>query len=173
MKNYLLIFLAVAGLYSCEHQQNDGASGSAQSVTIPDSDSLLLINSGDYNMSIQLPKAILSLDSRFEYRSSFGDVELYVNPFFHAYLSKESIDLVHLKEELQNEGIFTRTFTEESDDELLYESTLPDGTSVGYCWVKRIEIGETSLIIRLDPQVKYSKQDIRNIQKQMNSLSIL
>tara|TARA_B100000809_G_scaffold266580_1_gene330025 strand:- start:2554 stop:2901 length:348 start_codon:yes stop_codon:yes gene_type:complete len=115
----------------------------------------------------------MTAESKFQFRESFGDADLYVHPGFHVYISKEDTELSEIKKELQSDGLFSRKFTDESEEELFYQSILPDGSEIGFGWVKSLTTPGLKMILRLDPQGSYSKQDVRTIQKHMKTLNIL
>ena len=173
MRTCLMLLVTSLALHSCNFKDDSGAESSSMGSFTAESDTLLVLRNSQYDLTLTLPKSIMTAESKFQFRESFGDAELYVHPGFHVYISKEDTELSEIKKELQSDGLFSRIFTDESDGELLYQSTLPDGTEIGFGWVKSLSEPGLKMILRLDSQGNYSKQDVRTIQKHMKTLSIL
>ena len=174
MRTFLILLVTACAMHSCNSTDDSEAkSTSSRTSIIAESDTLLVLMNSEYNLTLTLPKSIMTAESKFQFRESFGDAELYVHPGFHVYISKEDTELSEIKKELQSDGLFSRKFTDESEEELFYQSILPDGSEIGFGWVKSLTTPGLKMILRLDPQGSYSKQDVRTIQKHMKTLNIL
>ncbi len=173
MKLTFYSFCLLALIYSCSDSAVTPEDSNLHELAMDESQTMLKADSGMYQMELILPKTLLSPEAKFKHRESFGDVELYLNESFHVFISEEETDLAHVKEELNSEVLFSRTYLDEQDNELLYESKLPDGTSVGYGWVQHRKAGERDFIIKVNPQVTYTKSQIRIIQETLNTLRII
>lgn len=174
MRLFLIFLVTSCAIYSCSSLDDSKDKYSFyNSTNNSESDTLMFLKNGGDVLSLTLPKSILTSETTLQVRENFGDVELYIHPGFHVYISKENTALSEIKSELQSDGFFSRKFIDESEDELFYQSTLPDGTEIGFNWVKIFKTSGYRVIVRSDPQGDYSKQDVRTMQKHMNTLNIL
>lgn len=174
MKNSYMISMVIGiSLFSCTPMSTEEDKPIKTTEEVAATDSLLTVEEGGYELSITVPKALLKDDSSLSYRSSFGDVELYVDPKFHLYITDEQLSLATVKEELEQDDLFSRKFYNEASDELLYQSILPDGTEMGFQWIKKISLNDQSFILKTDPQGDFSRQQIRNIQECCKSIQTL
>jgi len=174
MKKISIISLVVGSvLFSCTSNETENNTSAKVMPQVAETDSLLAVEEGGYNIAITIPKTVLKEDSRFNFRSTFGDLELYVDPKFHLFITDEDLSLASVKEELEQDELFSRKFYNESQDELLYQSVLPDGTEMGFQWMKKIKLEDQSYIIKTGAQADMSKQQIRKIQEFCKTIQLL
>ena len=174
MKNtYMISMLISLVLFSCTSITNKQDEPTKLIHMVAETDSLFKVEEGGYALAITLPKALLKEDSKFGYRSNFGDVELFIDSKFHLFITNEQLSLTTLKEELEQNELFSRKFYNEAPNELLYQSLLPDGTEMGFQWIKQITLNEQSYFILTEPRRDYSKQHIRKIQDCCKSIKLL
>ncbi|MFK7755760.1 MAG: hypothetical protein AB8B53_02385 [Flavobacteriales bacterium] len=173
MKNCYMISIVLGILIiSCTPKNSVENQPTLTDRKVSPTEELLTIQKGGYELSIIIPKALIKEDSRLSYRSNFGDLELYIDPKFHLYITEEELSLQALKEELQQDELFSRKFYNEGRDELLYQSILPDGSEMGYQWISQITFNDRSFIVKTDPQGDYSRQQIRKIQECSKSIQL-
>lgn len=170
MKVFIQLLLISFFIWSCESIDSNNSSDSSTEVINSEVDSLFTVETGSYNLSLVLPKSMVTEKTRFIYRPNFGDVELFVNQKFHLFLSNEKISLPQVKKELNDDALFQFKFYDEAQDELLYQAVLPDGTEMGFNWVKIVEAENAVYNLKTNPQSNFSRQNIRIIQEYLKTL---
>ncbi len=171
MRIFLISIALSIAIISCS-ESGDNARPQSSMLKVAETDSLFFIDQSGYNLSLVIPKTSVAKDARFWYKENFGEVELYVHPKFHVHMSMDNTSLEDLKKELEDNEVFKYKFYDEQEEELLYQSVLPDGTELGFQWVKRIDHENRPMLIKTDLQKDFNKQNIREIQECLSTLEV-
>jgi len=171
MKRLACILACSYLLFSCHEVEQPDLKPESK-ISVNESDSLISTSLGGKQFSLIVAKSLINEGSFFKSRTNFGDAELFINPKFHLYISEESTDMAALKKELSEDGLFDHKFYSETDNELLYQPVLPDGTEMPFQWVKTKNSNGKQISIKTDAQGSFSKQDIRTMQKCIETLNI-
>lgn len=137
-------------------------------------DSTLVLRGLSKELSIQIPKELLANDNfDSEYNSNFGQLELRLGDSFEIYITEEKLSLMGMREELNNDQLFSYQFEVESDSELVFQSILPDGNPHSYQFVKSRNLNGLQLIVRTAPMGNFNKQQLKRMEDAVATLSLV
>ncbi len=139
MKNLNILFITVAiGVFACTNNTKlDNELEATSSAT----DSLFIVEKGPFHFAIRLPKDLLKDNlPMLIYKESTGKLMVSIGEGFLFEISQEIKDLATLKKSLEEDVVLKSTITEHSDDELLYQVFLMDGSPVSWhyqCMIRK------------------------------------
>ena len=169
MKNLYILFIAfVIGAFACtDPTKLDNELEAKSSAT----DSLFIVEKGPFQFAIRLPKDLLRDNlPMLIYKESTGKLVVSIGEGFLFEISQEIRDISELKKALETDAVLKSTFTDHSEDDLLYQVFLMDGSPVSWhyqCMIRSTEMPyfattDQTKVFNLD-QVKKMKQAIASI----------
>ena len=70
MRTFLMLLVTTCALYSCNSKDDSGAKSSSMASVTVESDTLLVLRNSEYDLTLTLPKAIMTAESKFQFRES-------------------------------------------------------------------------------------------------------
>ena len=166
---YPIFFVFLLVMQSCVES---GTSENQSNVST--NDSTIVLRGLSKELSFQLPKELLANETfESEYNANFGQLELRLGDSFEIYITEEKLSLLGLREELNNDQLFTYQFEVENDSELVFQSILPDGNPHSYHFVKARNFNGLSLIIRTAPMGNFNKQQLKRMEDAIATLTLV
>lgn len=169
LKTYLLSIFGLLLINACSSPESES---SAQIDNNNTNDSTIVLEGLNKSLMITLPK---SLTSRFDieqgYNPNFGQLELRVGEGFALNITEEKLSMLSVKEELENDQLFTYSYQTENDTELVYQSALPDGQPHSYEFVKVRRFNDFSIVIRTEPMNKFNQSQLQVMEDAVRTLT--
>jgi len=172
-QNFYTVFLSLVLLSACDRgnvipdSQKENAVAEENSV----SGSILSVNEAGYDLQVSLTSNETSPETRFTFDPSFGHIDFFINENFHFTLVQDNADLNSIKLELEQGGLFSYKFYDYSDNELIYQTVLPDGTELGYNLIRKTTVKGKDYVFKSNSQQEFSKEDIERAQLILNKIS--
>ncbi len=163
MKNFLVALISIALL--CAAQSCDNGSNQNQQVVAKEpqspNDSLFTIKEGGYDFAIYLPKDLMIENTpEIRFNSATGDMHIRIGEKFWIIASQENKDMTSVKEEINENMLFSSRVIEESANSLLYQRLLPDGKAYDYNFRSVSSIGGKPYFFRTCEEGEYSKESV-------------
>ncbi len=158
---FLLTILAlICAMQACE-TSTQPAVQQAEAMPKSPNDSLFAVNEGGYNFAIFLPKDLMiENEPEIRFNSATGDLHIRIGERFWIVASQESKDISKLKEEINENMLFTSRIIEETNNALLYQRLLPDGRAYDYNYRYLSSIGGKPYFFKTCEEGEYSKESV-------------
>jgi len=169
-KSYIYIpMLLCIALSSCEFE----SSNSVKETSSPEEKetNVLEVKEAGYDLQLSLTEQELTNDVVFEFDRTFGHVQFSIDENFDFILTQEETELSEIKKELETDALFSYKFHNHSDNELFYQSVLPDGTEMGYNLIRKTIVKGKNYIYKSNSHLEFSKEDIKRAQLILNKIS--
>ena len=130
----------------------------------------LVIDEPGYKMNIMMPEEYIGrLDKCTSYDHDLGQLNIQVDDKFAMEIKQGTTSLKEMKNNLNNEQLFTYQFSYETPQGFIYQSFLPDGSTYSANFIQLISVGDQKYTVK-NAQGDYSLESIEKMQKAAKSI---
>jgi hypothetical protein len=152
-----LSFLTV--LNSCENQST--ATEKKAEITLQPNDSLFTVNEGGYNFQIVLPKDLMIANTpSISMNEATGELNIRCGEQFWIIASLEKTDIPAIKNMINEDMLFTSRVIEETNNSILFQRILPDGTEYDYNYRSISNIDGKPYIFKTSEEGEFSMESV-------------
>ncbi|MCB0761767.1 MAG: hypothetical protein KDC12_09620 [Flavobacteriales bacterium] len=159
--------MALALFAACNGQSDGGAAD----VNLGPDDSLMVISEPGFEMKVVLSKTLLANDpARIRYDQNLGHLEVSVGDHFDLQLIDDSMDVNHIKAELQEDQLMSYIFRDAGTNQLDYEAVLPDGNVLSHYYMGLHSIGGKTYFIRTNPDKEFTRMQVDKMKSAIRTM---
>ncbi len=172
MKKLILcsaILCTIALLQSCNNSNQQAET--QPEVALQPNDSLFVVNEGGYNFQIILPKDLMiSNTTRIVVNQSTGDLHIQLGEQFWIVASQEKTDMNNFKTLMNEDMLFTNKVMEETQNSLLVQRVLPDGTTYDYNFRSFSDVDGKPYIFKTSEEGEFSIESVKRMRHAITSV---
>ncbi len=171
MKNLALSIAIVSCLFFAQSCSNESQKQLENSIALQPNDSLFHVNEGGYNFNIILPKDMM-IDNvpSISVNSATGELNLHLGNQFWIVASLEKADIASIKAELNEDMLFTSRIVEESNNSIMYQRILPDGTEYDYSFKCSNEVGGKPYFFRTCEEGEFNMENVGRMKQAISTV---
>lgn len=172
MKKFTLffsVFTFMMLVHSCE--MNNTNTNKASELVLQPNDSLFAINDGGYNFKIILPKDLMiSNTPRISVNGATGELNIRLGEEFWIVAVQEKTDITTIKNVINEDMLFTSHVIEETNNSLLVQRNLPDGTTYDYNFHSFGDVGGKPYLFKTSAEGEFSMESISRMKQAISSI---
>lgn len=171
MKNLALSIAIASCLFFVQSCSDESQKQPENSIALQPNDSLFHVNEGGYNFNIILPKDMM-IDNvpSISVNSATGELNLHLGNQFWIVASLEKADIASIKAELNEDMLFTSRIVEESNNSIMYQRILPDGTEYDYSFKCSNEVGGKPYFFRTCEEGEFNMENVGRMKQAISTV---
>lgn len=164
------IITSVVAFEACNSGETSAPQAENPVMTNPN-DSLFTVNQAGYNFQIVLPKDLMIANAPdIAVNEATGELNIVLGNQFWIVASQEQMDMNALKTELEEDMLFTNKVVEESNNSLLVQRILPDGTTYDYSYQSLSQIQGKPYVFRTSEEGEFSMESVNRMRQAISSI---
>ena len=164
------IITTVVAFEACNSSETQAPKAENQ-ITLNPNDSLFTVNEAGYNFQIALPKDLMIANSpQIEVNEATGELNIRLGEQFWIVATQEKVDMAAIKHELEEDMLFTNKVVEESNNSVLFQRILPDGTTYDYSYQSLSEISGKPYVFRTSEEGEFSMESVNRMRQAISSV---
>ncbi|MFN0033107.1 MAG: hypothetical protein ACKVOR_13185 [Flavobacteriales bacterium] len=171
MKNFIPMLMAACAAIVITSCQNSPQHDAAKGIALMPNDSLFHISEGGYDFNIILPKDMMIENSpSISVNSATGELNIQLGNQFWIVASQEKGDMKTVKAELNEDMLFMSRIIEESNNSLLYQRVLPDGSAYDYSYKCSNEVSGKPYFFRTCEEGEFTMENVGRMKVAISSV---
>ncbi len=163
------LLCTIAFLPSCNN--NDQQVEKHADILLQTNDSLFNVNESGYSFQIILPKDLMiSNTPRILVNQSTGDLHIQLGEQFWIVASQEKSDMTNIKTVMDEDMLFTNKVMEETQNSLLVQRILPDGTTYDYNFRSFSEVAGKPYVFKTSEEGEFSIESVKRMRQAIASI---
>jgi hypothetical protein len=164
------IITTVVALEACHSNEPQAPQAEAQ-VAVNPNDSLFTVNEAGYNFQIALPKDLMIANApEIAVNEATGELNIRLGEQFWIVATQEQMDLASIKHELEEDMLFTNKVVEESNNSLLVQRILPDGTTYDYSYQSLNQISGKPYVFKTSEEGEFSMESVNRMRQAISTV---
>lgn len=172
MKKYSLLSIIAAIIFampSCNTQSNSETK-TAETQLQPN-DSIFNVNEGGYSFQIILPKDMMIANvPEISLNEATGDLHIQLGEQFWIIASQEKMDMPAIKNAINDDMLFTNRIVEETNNSILFQRILPDGTTYDFNFRSFSEVGGKPYLFKTAEEGEFSIESVNRMRQAISSV---
>ncbi len=172
MKKYTLFSIVVAltiSISSCDMKNN--AETKTAGVVLQPNDSIFNVNEGGYNFQIILPKdMMISNVPEISMNNATGELHIHLGEQFWIVASQEMTDMPKIKNAISDDMLFTNRIVEETNNSILFQRILPDGTTYDFNFRSFNDVGGKPYVFKTCEEGEFSIESVNRMRQAISSV---
>ncbi len=124
----------------------------------------------DQTVEIQIPSEKLSGHKPEIITNNTGVTSLQIGKNFKLEFTEQNTDISAVEKDIRNEIFYTTTILEKTDDLIVYERGLPDGSDKHVHFCKVLKSGDLSLMVKTAKNSQFKKSHVDRMIKSTNTI---
>ncbi len=172
MKKYTLLSIVAAltiTISSCDTQNN--AEAKTTGVVLQPNDSIFNVNEEGYDFQIVLPKdMMISNVPEISLNGATGELHIHLGEQFWIVASQEKMDLPQIKSAISDDMLFTNRIVEETNNSILFQRILPDGTTYDFNFRSFSDVGGKPYVFKTSEEGEFSIESVNRMRQAISSV---
>jgi hypothetical protein len=172
MKKYSLltiIAVVILAMTSCDVKNNTETKTAG--AALQPNDSIFTVNEGGYNFQIILPKDMMIANvPEISMNGATGDLHIHLGEQFWIVASQEKMDMNAIKSAINDDMLFTNRIVEETNNSILFQRILPDGTTYDFNFRSFSEVGGKPYLFKTSEEGEFSIESVNRMRQAISSV---
>lgn len=173
MKKLILLLTVVSvSIFACNNSEH--STGNNEIAFDSKSDSLFLVRQGPFNFSVLLPKKLIQSNlPMIIFKENTGELVVSLGTEFSFKVTQEIRSMRRIMDDLVSTDVFKNEIIESDSLFVLAHRKLSDGTHVSYYFSRMIKGTSANYFAQSDDLVTFNLEQIRMVQKAIQSIRAL